>query len=237
MFFNKKKRLAEQKEMEKRNANYQFEEAMVLLEDLIREHLRTLTTKEHQLVIKDDYGNYTFSAFYPEIEYFFENIFKVKIFDQGIDLSKTPIDFDRFLFYFNDIFNKLSAEYLDEESSYDDLFTPLEFELFCANMLSELGWNARATKGSGDQGVDVIAEKEDLKLVLQCKKYSSPVGNKAVQEIYAGQKHELADFAAVVTNSTYTKSAKQLASTCGVFLLHFDELSDIDELIVSSCSR
>ena len=60
--------------------------------------------------------------------------------------------------------------------------SPLAFEGYCADLLSNAGWNASITKGSGDQGIDIIAVKNGIKIVLQCKKYSSPVGNKAVQE-------------------------------------------------------
>ncbi len=63
-----------------------------------------------------------------------------------------------------------------------------------------------------------------MKAVFQCKKYAQPVGNGAVQEIAAGKQHEQADIAAVVSNATYTPSAKQLAGTTGVYLLHYSEL-------------
>jgi restriction system protein len=87
------------------------------------------------------------------------------------------------------------------------------------------------TQATGDQGVDVIAMKNGMRVVLQCKKYSSPVGNKAVQEIVAGKIHEQAHHAAVVTNNTFTSSALQLASTNGVKLLHVTELSDFANTI------
>ncbi|MDP2805372.1 MAG: restriction endonuclease [Gallionellaceae bacterium] len=82
------------------------------------------------------------------------------------------------------------------------------------------------TKASGDQGIDVVASLGNVKAVFQCKKYSQPVGNAAVQEIFAGKQHEQAHVAAVVSNATYTPSAKQLATTTGVHLLHFSELPE-----------
>jgi restriction system protein len=82
------------------------------------------------------------------------------------------------------------------------------------------------TKGSGDQGADVIAEKGGIRVVVQCKWYSQPVGNAAVQEAYAAKAHERTDYAFVVTNNAYTKSAKQLAASTGVGLLHANDLRD-----------
>jgi restriction system protein len=106
---------------------------------------------------------------------------------------------------------------------------PIQFEHHCADLLNATGWNARVTQASGDQGIDVIAQHGNVKAVFQCKKYSQPVGNAAVQEIIAGKAFEQAHVAAVVTNATYTPSAKQLASTTGVHLLHFSEVPQFAE--------
>jgi restriction system protein len=106
---------------------------------------------------------------------------------------------------------------------------PIQFEHNCADLLKSTGWNPRVTQASGDQGIDVIAQLGNVKAVFQCKKYSQPVGNAAVQEIIAGKAFEQAHVAAVVTNATYTPSAKQLASTTGVHLLHFSEVTQFAE--------
>jgi len=60
-----------------------------------------------------------------------------------------------------------------------------EFEDYCVTLMKENGFiSAKKTKGSGDQGIDILAEKDDIKYAVQCKCYSSNVGNKAVQEAY-----------------------------------------------------
>ena len=63
---------------------------------------------------------------------------------------------------------------------FSDDMKPVDFEAFCAEELRRAGWNARVTMQSRDQGVDVIADKSNVRVVLQCKLYTSPVGNKAV---------------------------------------------------------
>lgn len=108
-----------------------------------------------------------------------------------------------------------------------------EFEHLCANLLRCHGWHrVVVTRASGDQGIDVIAYYGDKKAVFQCKKYGSPVGNKAVQEIISGRLVERADIAAVVSNAAYTRSAKQLASKGGVYLLHHTDLWEFAERIL-----
>jgi HJR/Mrr/RecB family endonuclease len=127
----------------------------------------------------------------------------------------------------------------DTENKKDhDIFngSPYDYEEMCANILTRAGWDAKATKKSGDQGADVYAEKAGLSVVLQCKLTNTPVGNKAVQEIISGQKFMTADFAAVVTPAKYTPGAQDLARAAKVLLLHHDDLSHLESLCKRSLS-
>lgn len=105
--------------------------------------------------------------------------------------------------------------------------TPQEFEHWCKDMLNQQGWQANVVGGAGDQGADVIAKKAGLTLVLQCKYYSAPVGNKAVQEVHAARSYYNATHAAVVTNHTYTRGGVALANRTGVLLLSATELMNV----------
>lgn len=96
----------------------------------------------------------------------------------------------------------------------------IEYEHFCADYLNHHGYrDAKTTKASGDHGVDVVAYKRGKKYAAQCKYYSSPVGNKAIQEVYTGMTLYDCDYGIVITNSTFTKQAKDEASKLGVKLM------------------
>ncbi len=96
----------------------------------------------------------------------------------------------------------------------------LEYEHAVADYLSEHGYkNVSVTKGSGDYGVDIIAHKGKRKYAVQCKYYSNPVGLAAVQEAVAGKAMYGCTDAMVVTNSTFTSAAQNLAEANGVILL------------------
>ena len=114
---------------------------------------------------------------------------------------------------------------------FSDDMTPAGFENFCADELRRAGWNARVTMQGRDQGVDVVAEKDDVRVVIQCKLYTRPVGNKSVQEAAAAKAHEQASYGIVVTNNRYTTAAEQLASTNGILLLHYSQLQNLDNLL------
>lgn len=107
------------------------------------------------------------------------------------------------------------------------VLSPIDFENDICLKLKQLGFRAKTTKASGDQGVDVIAEKNDIKFAVQCKLYSSPVGNKAVQEVCAGRDFYDADYGVVVTNNNYTPAAKKLADKNGIILLNDNDLEKL----------
>lgn len=95
--------------------------------------------------------------------------------------------------------------------------TGYEYEKKCAELLEAKGFsNVQVTPGSGDQGIDILAKKEKKRYGVQCKYYEGPVGNKAVQEAYAGAKFYDCDIALVITNSTLTRPAQELACKLGV---------------------
>lgn len=109
-------------------------------------------------------------------------------------------------------------------SSFEDM-DGWEFENFCASMLKKIGYeNVEVTKGSGDQGVDILAERDGVKYAVQCKKYSQPVGNSAIQQIYSGMKFYHCHVGVVMTNNYFTKSAKELAKENGIILWDRDFL-------------
>ena len=94
-----------------------------------------------------------------------------------------------------------------------------EFEYFCAELLERCGFeDVTVTRGSGDQGVDILAFKDDIKYAIQCKNYSAPLGNKSVQEVFAGKTFYKCHVGVVMTNSVFTKGAIELADSVGVIL-------------------
>lgn len=69
-----------------------------------------------------------------------------------------------------------------------------------------------------------MAHNNNQKIGYQCKRYKKNVGNKAIQEAHAGKSFYDLDVVYVVTNSYFTKLAKELAFKTGVHLIDCDEL-------------
>ena len=93
------------------------------------------------------------------------------------------------------------------------------FEYFCADILKRNGFsNVTVTKGSGDYGIDILAERNGQSFAIQCKRYNGRIGNKAVQEALSGCVYYGYDIPVVLTNSYFTEQAKETARKTNVEL-------------------
>lgn len=100
-----------------------------------------------------------------------------------------------------------------------DLMDGADFEKWCAKALIKQGFFMVTQTGkTGDHGVDITAMKDGIKYAIQCKRYSHPLGNTPVQEVYAGKNMYDCQIGVVMTNQTFTEGAIQLASKTGVLL-------------------
>ncbi|ACL59033.1 restriction endonuclease [Methylobacterium nodulans] len=184
---------------------------------LVERHRETLTLRRRQETYLDAYDNLILDGWERERAYYIARTLVPRLEEEG----------------YGDLVAKRHADLLaiveaaslpdeaPEEVPPDD---GIAYERFCAALLERAGWDARPTRASGDQGADVIAEQDGLRLVLQCKRYAKPVGNAAVQEVVAARSYWQADWAAVVSNAGFTPAARKLAGATDVLLLHHDDL-------------
>lgn len=94
-----------------------------------------------------------------------------------------------------------------------------EFEFFCADLLRDRGFvEVEVTRGSGDYGIDILAEKDGVTYAIQCKRYGTPVGVKAIQEAYAGRDYYDRMVGAVMTNQYFTSPAVEAAGKLKILL-------------------
>ena len=115
--------------------------------------------------------------------------------------------------------------------------TPAKYEQHCADILSHLGWNVRVTQASRDHGADVVAEKYGHRLVLQCKRYAQPVGNKAVQEVHSALHLYDGTIGCVIAPAGFTAQAKREANGLRVQLLHHSELEALNDRLQSVATQ
>lgn len=119
-----------------------------------------------------------------------------------------------------------------------DEMTGVEFERYSAELLSANGVQiAEETPATGDFGADFIILLDGERTVLQCKRFSRPVGVKAVQEAIAAMPYYKCTGAAVITNSTFTRQARELAEESGVILWDGSDIEDMERCAAGGGKR
>lgn len=187
-----------------------------LIEGRLDSFYEILSKKYHQLTYEDEYGFRDESQFSLEIERFVSRVFA--------DVSKEFFEIIGLI-----VLRRARDFALDPDNRSTnplDISTPLDYEKHCESAFLGAGWETSMTPRSGDQGADILLKYRDVIGVVQCKFYSQPVGNSAVQEVIAAREYYKASIGIVVSNAEYTASARQLAGMANVALLNHADIAD-----------
>ena len=129
------------------------------------------------------------------------------------------------------IFAAITVWFFLRRRRYTDAFEDMdghEFEYFCADLLEQRGFvEVEVTRGSGDYGIDILAEKDGVTYAVQCKRYTAPVGVKAIQEAYAGRDYYDRMVGAVMTNQYFTAPAVEAAEKLHILLWDRGYVDDV----------
>lgn len=214
----------------------------ILARGVVSNHAKILLRKKSQKIYADDYGREISDEWMRELQYFAKNIFmpslEREVIRHGMNFEEINVDLD--------VQSKFAVEHWvyaidldlaykqDEQSAgcpdfeveldLDEVVSGHDYEFFVSDLIRRAGWLATVTPGSGDHGADIIAELGGERVAVQCKYFSSPVGNKSVQEAYSAKGFYDCDHACVVTSSSFTPAAKKAAAKLGVSLLHHSEI-------------
>ncbi len=199
-----------------------------------RDHARLLSVKRNQLVAHDGYGNYRLQPWIDHVDYF------IGARHPARSATARPQDRRRDKGYGAVVAHQesLAADAAGRGGRSGrcrfvnaDVVSGEHYEALCRTLLQGRGWKVETTPMTGDQGADLIAEAHGRRVVIQCKFHARPIGNKAVQEAFAAVGFHGGDAAVVVSNASFTRSARQLAEANGVFLLHHEQLPDLERMV------
>ena len=126
-----------------------------------------------------------------------------------------------------EMIERVASEVKNEKNEFKSSMSGHDFELFCAEKLKKEGWIVEVTRNGPDQGIDLIISKRKRRIGVQCKKYSRPVGNKAVQEVKTGLLHYGLDEGVVIGCGGFTHAAIQLAQSNRIAMKHYLETESI----------
>ncbi len=233
--FRDKKELLDQRKLEneENKKKEKFDNLKDNYSDLIKQFFEIA---ERKVSIIDDYGDENWDELPKQIDLLIQKIAKKEKYTEEDFRDWKKYDF-RIPEEFKLLKEKLKKDFkayhsrklniVEEKVDFNEM-SGIEFETFLSRKLKQLGYEVQGTPATGDQGADLIASKNGQKIVIQAKRYSGNVGNKAVQEIVGAISYYNADKGYVVTNSFYTASAKALAQKNNIKLIDGHDLKKIE---------
>lgn len=124
------------------------------------------------------------------------------------------------VFYFGGLSDKANQQErrrrLSARTKLIDRMSGAEFENYLAEYFAERGYKIQITPTTGDYGADLVLRSRTECIVVQAKRWNSKIGISAVQEISTARHFYGANGALLITNSSLTRSAKELARRANV---------------------
>lgn len=108
-----------------------------------------------------------------------------------------------------------------------DSISPQEFELIVLEAFARLGYKATHTSWSGDEGIDGILVKGKNKIVIQCKKQKSKVGQPALRDFLGAMKHANCSEGIFITTSSFSDPAKSFVKEKNIKLIDGQEIIEL----------
>lgn len=107
--------------------------------------------------------------------------------------------------------------------------TGQDFEKLLCRLFEAMGYTVQLVGKSGDQGGDLIANKVEERILIQAKRYTNAdtVGNEAIQQAVAAKKYYDCNKCMVVTCSSFTPAAIELAKVDEVELIAKERLQEL----------
>ena len=203
------------------------EEDRRLFIKLAHQHYATLARKRSQKSFLDEYGVLQDGAWAGDATYFVTHVALPQIRQSN---SRTSLKVDELVAILNTLIIPSGAsEPAGESPSMISVGSGKDFETYTASLLNAAGWQTELTPKTGDHGADIIATRNQVRVAIQCKFYSSPVGNSSVQEVYSAKDFYGCSAAVVVSNADFTRNARVIATSLNVALVHHDELVAVME--------
>jgi len=118
-------------------------------------------------------------------------------------------------------------EYLQER--YWKSLKGAEFESVLARLYTDMGYSVHQTKGSGDEGIDLILRKDNKEIIVQCKGHEKPIGVGAIRDLYGVMMHSGAEGAVLACPVGFTDGVRKFANGKSIELLTAKELVEMAE--------
>jgi hypothetical protein len=119
--------------------------------------------------------------------------------------------------------------YQQKKEEYWNSLKGVKFEKALERLYSDLGYSVHRTKASYDEGIDLVLQKDNKKIIVQCKGHEKPIGVGAIRDLYGTMMHSGAESAVLACPVGFTEGVRKFAKGKPIELLAAKELVDMAE--------
>jgi len=131
-----------------------------------------------------------------------------------------------------------------KQFKYKDLdfinsLSPKQFEDFITELYRKLGYEVQQTPYTNDKGKDAIAYKNNVKYLIECKKYNKDksIGRPMLQKFYAAMVEEKSKIGFFIATCSFTSSAIEYGQKFGIELIDTEKLLNLTNIAYPNSSK
>ena len=109
----------------------------------------------------------------------------------------------------------------------------VSFERFIGLMFTLRGYKVEFTPRTGDQGVDLIAARDEERIAIQCKRWKDSVGPEAVQQVFTGKSLYECTKGVLITTASLSPQAERMANKLDITYWDKDSI----EVLCEECVK
>lgn len=116
-----------------------------------------------------------------------------------------------------------------KDLDYINSLSPQEFENYVTLLYRKLGYEVEQTPYTNDKGKDAIAYKNNVKYLIECKKYNKDksIGRPMLQKFYAAMVEEKSKIGFFIATCSFTASAIEYGQKFGIELIDTEKLLNL----------
>lgn len=193
------------------------------LEDRIKNFINRFGLEGRNIKGKWSFRNHVFD--YDRI-----NDLERELIESGIKLriGKRREVFNLLQYYIQQKEENLTRESIKKEPQKFSTLSGTDFEKLLYRLFEAMGYSTEHIGHSGDQGGDLIANRNGERILIQAKAYRDwSTGNDAVQQVAGAIKYYNCNRAIVITTSHFTPEAIALAKANNIELISKERLQEL----------
>ena len=133
--------------------------------------------------------------------------------------------------------NTKNSKYWRDEQFWRSL-NGWQFEQEVADVVAKHGFETEVTKGSGDGGVDIKMQKDNINYIVQCKNHINPVSPNDVRALWGVKDDFGADVAIMVASSGVTQMGLDfIKSTPNYMLITLPDIIKLSQAVTQKTEQ